>query len=770
MLGWPISRSVLFFNFRMNLTKFNLMKRLSGLLILFFLGTNCFAQFTDYVNPFIGTTNFGTTNPGAIVPRGMVSVTPFNVSGSDINTYDKDTRWWSTPYSWDNSFLTGFSHVNLSGVGCPELGVILLMPTTGQVTANHKEYGSVMENQIAQPGFYQTTLRKYDITAELSSTKRTGISRYTFPKGKSNILLNLGLGLTNESGAKLRIVNNKEIEGSRMTGSFCYNDGSERLVFFVARFSKAADEFGTWKKMPQMQAESAWSSTDGQFKYYQDFTQEIFGDEIGAYFTFNTEENEQILVEIGVSYVSIANARMNLDAESNHFDFEKTKQQASREWNDILSRVKVEGGTDEQKTIFYTALYHTQIHPNIINDINGQYPAMESFEIKETSECNRYTVFSLWDTYRNFHPLMTLLYPQEQLDMVRSMVEMYKESGWLPKWELNSKETHVMEGDPSIPVIVDSYLRGLTEFDIESAYEAMYKSATVEGKNNKLRPDIDHYLAKGYVPLVEEFDNSVSHALEYYIADWNLAQFAKALNKTEDYKRFLKQSYQYKEYFDKEFGMLRPRLENGVFLKEFNPTQGANFEPCPGFHEGTAWQYTFCVPHDISGLTKLMGGKQKFVNKLQKVFDDNLFDMANEPDIHYPYLFNYCKGEEWRTQKEVRRLIDTYYKNAPDGIPGNDDCGTLSAWVIYSMMGMYPMCPGNTDYAITSPVFDKITIQLDPKFHKGKIFEIVANRSNSNDIYINEMKKNGKVTNRFFINHSEITEGGKIEFELKSNH
>jgi predicted alpha-1,2-mannosidase len=743
------------------------MKRLIGIFILAFLGMNCFAQFTDYVNPFIGTTNFGTTNPGAIVPRGMVSLTPFNVSGSDINTYDKDARWWSTPYSWDNTFLTGFSHVNLSGVGCPDLGVIILMPTTGDVKADHKEYGSIMKNQVSIPGYYTTDLEKYGIKAELSSTKRTGISRYTFPEGKSNILLNLGLGLTNESGAKVRIVSNQEIEGSRMTGSFCYNDGSERPVFFVARFSKKAEDVGVWKKMPEMKAEAAWSGTDGQFKYYKNYTQELFGDEIGAYFTFDTQENEQILVEVGVSYVSIANARMNLDAESNQFDFEKTKSQASEQWNDVLGRVKVEGGTDDQKTVFYTALYHTQIHPNILNDVNGQYPAMESFDIRETKDCNRYTVFSLWDTYRNFHPLMALLYPQEQQDMVRSMVDMYKESGWLPKWELNSKETHVMEGDPAIPVIVDSYLRGLTDFDVDAAYEAMYKSATTEGKNNKLRPDIDHYLAEGYVPLKGEFDNSVSHALEYYIADWNLAQFAKALGKKDDYKKFLKQSLRYKEYFDEEYKMIRPKLENGKFLKNFNPRQGENFEPSPGFHEGTAWQYTFCVPHDVKGLTKLMGGKYNFVNKLQSVFDDELFDMANEPDIHYPYLFNYFKGEEWRTQKMVRNLIDTHFKNTPDGIPGNDDCGTLSAWVIYSMMGIYPICPGDTDYAITAPVFDKITIELDPEFHKGKTFEIRTHRKNEGDLFIDKMILNGKKNTSYFINHKTISEGGTLEFFLK---
>ena len=744
-----------------------MMRNIISFFILLFIHIGSFAQYVEHVNPFIGSSNFGTTNPGAIVPRGMVSVTPFNVSGSNTNTFDKDARWWSTPYSSDNSYLTGFSHVNLSGVGCPDLGVIILMPTTGKVNADPKKYGSLMEKQEAKPGYYKTLLSKYNIKSEVSATQRTGISRFTFPEGKSNILLNLGLGLTNETGAMVHIVNNQEIEGSRMTGSFCYNDGSERLVYFVARFNKPAETFGTWKKMPEMQAEAAWSQTSGQYKYYEGFSQPMNGNDVGSYFTFNTKNNEQITVEVGVSYVSIENARLNLDTESNQFDFEKTRSNASADWHDILSRIKVEGGTKNQKTIFYTALYHTQIHPNIINDVNGQYPAMESFEIKESKDCNRYTVFSLWDTYRNYHPLMSLIYPNEQLDMVRSMIDMYKESAWLPKWELNSRETYVMEGDPAIPVIVDTYLRGLKDFDVETAYEAMYKSATTKGSENKLRPDIDHYLSNGYVPLKEEFDNSVSHALEYYIADWNLAQFAKALDKKDDYKKFMKQSLAYKNYYDTEFQMFRPRLENGQFLKNFNPKQGENFEPSPGFHEGTAWQYAFCVPHDIKGLSKLMGGDKAFINKLQKVFDEDLFDMANEPDIHYPYLFNFVKGEEWRTQKTVRNLIDTHYKNSPDGIPGNDDCGTLSAWLIYSMMGLYPVCPGNMNYAITSPVFDKITIQLDPNYYQGEKLEIISHKKNDNDHLIEKIIWNGKKHPSYFISHNKITKGGRLEFFLK---
>ena len=386
---------------------------------------------------------------------------------------------------------------------------------------------------------------------------------------------------------------------------------------------------------------------------------------------------------------------------------------------------------------------------------------MESFKVGKVQDGERYTVFSLWDTYRNFHPLMSLVYPAQQLDMVRSMVQMYQESGWLPKWELNSTETLVMEGDPAIPVIVDSYLRGLRDFDTEVAYQAMVKSDTTQGADNKLRPDIDFYLDQGYVPYEEEFDNLVSHALEYYIADWNLGEFAKALGKQDDYKRFHQQSLRYKEYFDKEeFGMIRPKLADGTFYEAFNPTQGVNFEPSPGFHEGTAWQYTLGVPHDIPGLLRLFGGKKKFTTTLQKIFDEGLYDMANEPDIHYPWLFNYVKGEEWRAQKEVNRLLDTYYKNAPDGLPGNDDCGTLSAWAVFAMMGLYPVCPGDMNFAISEPVFDEIIIQLNNSYYEGE--QLIIRKSGKED-YISSIKIDGRTINTFFINHHELTKGGVLE-------
>ena len=489
------------------------------------------------------------------------------------------------------------------------------------------------------------------------------------------------------------------------------------------------------------------------------------GDDVGAFFTFDTQSGEQIEVQIGVSFVSIANARENLDKEQSGFNFEKVKADARKQWNEELSKIEVEGGTYDDKVVFYTALYHILIHPNILQDVNGQYPVMESDRI-ETAKGDRYTVFSLWDTYRNVHQFLSLVYPEKQMAMVNTMIDMYKEHGWLPKWELYGRETLTMEGDPSIPVITDTWLRGLRDFDIDTAYEAMIKSATTPGKDNLMRPDNDDYLGKGYVPLREQYDNSVSHALEYYIADFALSQLAEALGKKDDARLFYERSLGYKNYYCKEFGTLRPILPDGSFYSPFNPRQGENFEPNPGFHEGSAWNYTFYVPHDISGLTKLMGGKKTFIDKLQSVFDEGLYDPANEPDIAYPYLFSQFKGEEWRTQKEVNRLLKKYFKNQPDGIPGNDDTGTMSAWAVFSMMGFYPDCPGLPRYTLTSPLFDRITIHLDPKYYKQK--EIIeTERPSSDAIFIDRIDQNDKKIKGYFITHDELTQNGPIKFILK---
>lgn len=720
----------------------------------------------DYVNPFIGTTNYGTTNPGAVCPQGMMSVVPFNVMGTVEGNRDKDSRWWSTPYEHNNVFFTGYAHVNLSGVGCPELGSLLLMPTTGELEVDYMKYGSHYTDEQASPGYYSNILTKYGIKTEVTATPRTGRARFTFPEGKGNILLNLGEGLTNESGATVRFVNDREIEGSKLLGTFCYNPQSVFPIYFVMRIDKQPGDRGYWKKMRPMTVEAQWDSTAGTRKIYTSYLKEMSGDDIGTWFTFDTREGETIEVSIGVSFVSIENARENLEAEQAGRTFDDLRQAARAAWRNDLSRILVEGGTDDQRTVLYTALYHFLIHPNILNDINGEYPAMESNEIL-TTQGRRYTVFSLWDTYRNVHQLMTLLFPDRQLDMVRTMIDMYREHGWLPKWELYGRETLTMEGDPAIPVIVDTWMKGLRDFDQETAYEAMRKSATAPGAENLMRPDADDYFNLGYVPLREQYDNSVSHALEYYIADFSLSRLAAALGKKEDAKLFYERSLGYRHYFCPEYGTLRPKLPDGTFYAPFNPEQGANFEPCPGFHEGSAWNYTFYVPHDIPGLTRLMGGRKAFIDKLQHVFDAGLYDPANEPDIAYPYLFSYFKGEEWRTQKLVKGLLAKYFKAAPDGIPGNDDTGTMSAWAIFSMLGFYPDCPGLPEYTLTAPTFDKVTIQLDTRYYPQKELVITTVRPTSDANYIKEIKVGGKAYKNFRISHDQWVNAGQVEFILQ---
>ena len=744
------------------------MKRaFSSLIMLAAMLTATAQEPVELVNPFIGTTNFGTTNPGAVTPNGMMSVVPFNVMGSDLNVFDKDSRWWSAPYEYNNKFFTGYAHVALSGVGCPEASSLLTMATSGDLDVNYFTYGTEYTDETASPGYYSNRLTKYGIKTEVTATTRTSCERYTFPAGKGNIILNLGQGLTNECGAMVRRVSDTELEGFKLLGTFCYTTQAVFPVYFVMRVSKAPTSEGPWKFQPALSGvEAEWTPDDGTYKLYENYYREVAGDNIGYRFCYEgLEEGEQITVHMGVSFVSIENARENLEAEQEGMHFDRIHAAAVNRWNNDLERIRIEGGTKDQQTIFYTALYHALIHPSTISDVNGEYPKMESAGVGK-SDHTRYTIFSLWDTYRNLHQLLTLVYPERQTDMLRTMVGMYEDWGWLPRWELFGRETYTMEGDPAAIVIADSWIKGLRDFDIEKAYEGMLKSATTEGANNPIRRDIDPYIKDGFIPLWYfssdlSGDNSVSHALEYCSADYAIAQLADSLGDKKRAKEFLKRSQSYRRYFCKEHGTLRPLTKEGEFLGDFDPATGKNFENVPGFHEASAWCYTFAVPHDIKGLTKLMGGKRGFINSLQGVFDNDLYDPANEPDIVYAYLFSRFKGEECRTQKEVKKILDNNYKNAPDGIPGNDDTGTMSAWAVFSMMGLYPDCPGEPYYTITTPVFDKVTI-ITPK---GEI-TIECNRPTEECHYIENISLNGKKSG-YRLTHKQLLDNANIELKLK---
>lgn len=726
---------------------------------MLFFSINTFAQQpADFVNPLIGTSNYGATFPGPIAPRGMASISPFNVAGRQ-NSLEKDSQWLSNPYVNENTFLTGFSQVNLSGVGCPDLGVILLMPTTGAVETNHLKYGSTYSKELAKTAYYSVNIDKYKVKGEFTASKRVGVSRFTFPKGQSNILLNLGLGLTNEEGAMVKVVSSTEIEGMRSVGSFCYNSPEDAYpVYFVAKFSKPANHFGVWKNTPKYEGtEAQWMGYNGKTRMMKNTIKTVVGDSIGTYFTYQFDKEETVEVKIGISYVSIQNARENLEKETGYKSFDDVYKETFSEWNEELSKILVEGGSYQDKVIFYTALYHTLIHPNTLNDLNGEFPQIKRSKIGKTLG-TRYTVFSLWDTYRNMHPLTSLVYPKQQSDMIKSMLQMYDENGWLPKWELNSTETFTMVGDPASIVIADACLKGIQDFDIYKAYHAMLKGAD-QIEENPLRPGLKEYLQKGY--LSTNYHGSVSTTEEYNASDYAIALMAKALGEKEDYKRFYKRSLSYQKLYDKDLKLLRPRTADGKWYEPFDPNAGANFQENVGFIEGNAWQYAFMVSHDIKGLIKLMGGDKVFSDQLQKIFDIKQFDMANEPDIAYPYLFNYVKGEEWKSQEMVKKLVREYFRNEPKGLPGNDDTGTMSAWLVYSMMGIYPISPGDPIYTVTTPMFDKVTIKLDSRYYNKE--NVVIERAMNSDGKIKEIQLNGKTLNSFFINHDDFVNGTTLK-------
>ena len=722
-------------------------------------------DYTKWVDPFIGTADYSATHPGAVVPHGMMAAVPFNVTGSELNRYDKDMRWWSTPYDVRNKYSVGFAHGALSGVGCPELGAVITMATTGGVEPDTYNHGSEYSNEVAEVGYYATTYTKYGIRAEATATERASVERYTFADGgEANILVNLGTALSNESGAMLRRVSDTEVEGMRLLGTFCYNNQAVFPIYFVARVSRPSERTGYWKLQPEMTGiEAQWSGDSGEYKLYERYSREIMGDDIGFYFSFGeVERGEQIEVKVGISYVSMENARRNLDAEVGKATFDEVRSEAHNKWSEALGRIRVKGGTDEERTIFYTGLYHALLHPNLMSDVNGEYPTMERGDVGVAVGYERYTVFSLWDTYRNVHQLLTLVYPERQRDMICSMVAMAEEWGWLPRWELYGRETFTMEGDPAIPVIVDSYLKGIRDFDVEAAYRAMKRSAMTEGRSNPIRPDIDPYIERGYIPVgifAQDMsgDNSVSHALEYYVADNALAAFAREMGDEELSREMERRASGWQNYYSKADGAMRPIGEDGNYIGEFDPAAGANFSNTIGFHEGSSWNYTFFVPHDIDALIKAMGGSKRFVEKLQWIFDNGHYDPTNEPDIAYPYLFSRVKGCERYTQEQVRRLLDENYSTAPDGLPGNDDTGTMSAWAVFSMMGLYPDCPGEPYYTLTTPRFERVEIDTT----SGTI--VIS--AEGEGCYIKDIKLGGKRVG-YRISHAELIDAKELNLKL----
>ncbi len=704
---------------------------------------------TRYVDPFIGTEGGGNTFPGAVVPWGMVSVSPHTSPGSPSG------------YIHGEKYFYGFGYVHLSGTGCADLGSIAVTASASHLRTEPEEYRCRFTEEYASPGYYRLKLDDPKLLAEVTATSRCGITMITpSSDGAFEVIIDAGRSLGLQGGGAIRVHSPSEASGYNIAGGIC-GENNRQPVYFDARLSEAADSAGIWVGKNAVRRDSA-STRDSA---------------VGCWFRFQGRRNHPVLSKVGISYVSTNNARLNVETEAPGWNFEKFKSDAAAAWQAELSRIRLDGGTRDDLVKFYTALYHMLIHPNIISDVNGEYPRMGHTGTGRYEGRERYTVFSLWDTYRTLHPFLTLVYPERQSAIVRTMIDMYRESGWLPKWELAANETHLMVGDPAVPVIADTYLKGVSDFNIDAAYDAMKKPAALAGSPEALpmRPGYHEMLKYGYIPFEQDTNQAwwvwgpVSTTLEYCLDDWALAQVARRTGRTQDAELFTRRSLLYRLLFDSTSQFIRPKLRNGSWLEPFDPrlTEGSGSwsgSGGPGYVEGNAWQYSWFVPHDIPGLISLFGGPARFVAKLEECFAIGQFTINNEPDIAYPYLFTYIPGEETRTQRHVREIMRTQFGTGPAGLPGNDDAGTISGWYVFSALGFYPACPGSTSYRLGVPAFPKATIALNPEYYPGKEFTVATEGALTESSKIRVVKWNGRPLPDYSISHSDLVSGGSLVF------
>lgn len=736
-------------------------------------------KLTPYVHPLIGTEKMGHTFPGATVPFGAVQLSPETDTISyELNgKYNGDVYKYCAGYRYEDKTITGFSHTHFSGTGHSDLGDFLIMPTTGQLklnpgTASNPESGYRSRfshnDEISEAGYYKVKLQDYNILAELTATTRVGVHRYTFPKSdQAHIILDLMAGIYNYNDKNVwtyvRVNDDKTITGYRQTNGWART----RTVYFAMKFSKPFKSYGQKNYDGKRVYNGFWRKFD-QNKNFP----EIAGKQIRMYFDFDTQENEAIEVQLAISPVSQANAMENLEKETGSLSFEQVKAKAQEDWNKELNKIVIRG-TEDQKVNFYTAMYHTFINPTIYMDANGEYKGLDQ-NIHKAEGFTNYTTFSLWDTYRALHPYFNIIQPKRNADMVKSMMAHYEQSSlkMLPIWSHYANENWCMSGYHSVSVIADAIIKGNYTGDAKAALMACVATA-----NKRNYEGIGDYIDKGYIPS-EKNGTSVSNTLEYAYDDWAIAQLAKHLGETEIYNQFIKRSENWRNNFDKTTGFMRPRLADGSFKKDFDllSTHGQ------GFIEGNSWNYSFFVPHNPEELIQQMGGKQKFASKLDKLFSMHLPDEffadteditregiiggyvhGNEPAHHVAYFYNWT-GQPWKTQKQVRHILEMQYKSTPDGLGGNDDTGQMSAWYILSSLGFYPVAPGSEDYAIGSPAVSNAVLTLE----NGKNFEIEAVNQSPENVYVQKILLNGKEIKNFTLKHSDIMNGGKIVFYMSN--
>lgn len=694
----------------------------------------------DYVNPFVGTGFHGHTYPGATVPYGAVQLSPDTRAGN-----------WDacSGYHYSDNTLKGFSHTHLSGTGCIDLGDILFRPTTQELNLaaeNIYQPAAFSHNdEKASAGYYSVVLKDEGIKAELTTTTHVGMHRYAFPAGKpASVIIDLAHLLDNEYiyEATLEQTSDNEIAGMRRTRGWTDN----QYVYFVAQFSKPFNTVDFVQDKKMVSADAKLTGTDLQ-----------------ALLTFDNTDGQPVVAKVGLSIVSEKNARENLNAEVKDFDFDAVRTAARSAWEQALAVITVEGGNTDDLTNFYTAMYHSMVVPNTVNDVNGEYRRHDMQIAQLPKGGVQYSTFSLWDTFRAWHPLMTLIDTTLVNNMVNSFLDIYDASGELPIWPLSAGETGTMIGYHSVSVIADAYLKGIRGFDAEKALDAMIVSSE---KNKK---GADYYIQYGFIPSNIKRE-SISCLLEYAYDDWCIARLAQALGKEDIYQKYIERSQNYINVFDGSTKFFRGKRMDGNWETPFNP-----FAIGRAYTEASAWQYRFFVPHDVNGMEQLFGGKEEFITALDSIFtveshvEGDLVDITgligqyvhgNEPSHHIAYLYNYV-GEPWKTQEMTRRLLHEMYHPTPEGIIGNEDCGQMSAWYILSSLGIYSVCPGSNEFALTSPLFEKATIKLA----NGKSLTVVANNPKKN-IYITKVELNGKEITTNFITYQQLMEGGELRFTL----
>lgn len=744
------------------------------------LSANAQQNLVQYVKPIIGTARMGHTFPGATVPFGSVQLSPeTDTIPHDVNgKYVADVYKYCAGYQYEDNTIVGFAHTHFNGVGHSDLGDFLIMPTVGELKLNpgvasvpHSGFRSAFSHtaESAEADYYKVHLDDYNIEAELTATTRVGVHQYTFPKSdQAHIVLDMMYNIYDYVGKDVwtyvRVLNDSTVVGYRQTNGWAKN----RTVYFALKFSKPFTAYGYKNFSKNEPYGGFWRRFDINHNF-----PEMAGHDLRAYFNFATADREKVVLKMAISPVSYAGALHNMEVEAPGWDFEAIKKAGQADWEKELHRIEIKAINDSDKVNFYTAMYHSFINPTVYQDVDGQYKGNDQ-QVHTTNGFTNYTTFSLWDTYRAQHPFLALIQTQRANDMIRSLTAHYDQSSihLLPIWSHYGNDNWCMTGYHAVTVLADAVVKGINTFNADSALQACIATS-----NNPYYDNIPVYKKYGFIPD-EKSGTSVSTTLEYSFDDWSIAQMAKKMGRDSLYLVYIKRSESYKNVFDPSIGFMRPKSAAGVFRAKFDPLETDG----EGFIEGNSWNFSFYVPQDPKALIGLMGGERRFIQRLDSLFTMELPDKyfehtediskdglignyvhGNEPSHHVAYLYDYT-SQPWKAQSRIRMILKSQYHNGPAGLGGNDDTGQMSAWYIFSSLGFYPMAPGSDVYAIGSPAVESATLHLE----NGNTLEINVKNQSDKNVFIKSVKLNGKALSSYFLHHSDLVNGGVLEFEMSN--